>query len=52
MKSDGWKSVKGATARGNGGDHGWVFFSRECKAGESFAIRTEKYVSPILLLKD
>jgi hypothetical protein len=29
----------------------WLVFSRECKAGESFAYRTEKYAAPILLLK-
>ena len=33
------------------GHHVWWVFSRECKAGETFSYRTEKYFTPVLLAK-
>ena len=28
---------------------GWIVFARDCKAGESFAIRNHKYLAPFLI---
>lgn len=52
LESQGWKPVQVESARALNESHSWVFFSRDCKAGESFAIRTEKYASPLVLLKN
>jgi hypothetical protein len=41
LEQQGWKAV--ARARN------WVIFYRECRAGETFTIRTEKYNPPILI---
>ncbi len=48
----GWKLHPATSAQATNEPHSWVFFFRECKAGDSFVIRTEKYASPIILVKD
>ena len=48
---DGWTPVRSAQLPTTAEDTTWRVFSRPCKAGEHFAYRTEKYASPILLLK-
>jgi hypothetical protein len=52
LESQGWKPVEVEAARALNESHSWVFLTRDCKAGESFAIRTEKYASPLILLKN
>ena len=47
--ADGWREV-GRLERTPAEPHDWLLFWRDCKAGESFDLRTEKYQAPILIL--
>jgi hypothetical protein len=50
----GWKKYRALELKDSDeekGHHVWWVFSRECKAGESFSYRTEKYLTPILIAK-
>ena len=50
----GWKKHRALELKDSDeekGHHVWWVFSRECKAGESFSYRTEKYITPVLLAK-
>lgn len=49
LEEAGWREF--VEMEGVGGTPMWLVFARPCKAGESFAYRTEKYLAPILLLK-
>ena len=51
LKKAGWTHVPGVEITTTSGDMSWTIFSRQCKAGEEFAYRTEKYAPPILLVK-
>ena len=49
LEQDGWKEI--ASGLGDTGpDHSYLIFERYSLAGESFTLRTEKYVPPILLV--
>ncbi len=50
----GWKKHRALELKDSDeakGHHVWWVYSRECKAGESFSYRTEKYITPVLLAK-
>lgn len=49
MRTGGWKKEKAELASS---ECGWVVFSRSCRAGEAFNLRTAKYQGPILLVKE
>jgi hypothetical protein len=48
LRNGGWHKENAELASS---ECGWVIFSRNCKAGETFNLRTAKYQGPILLLK-
>lgn len=50
LEKQGWRLEKNSTASASRSGHTWVVFSRVCKAGETFAIRTEKYAAPFLII--
>ena len=52
-KRQGWKAVAelDETADDYGHEHEWVLYRRECKAGERYRLRTEKYCTPLLFFK-
>jgi hypothetical protein len=45
LEAEGWRAV--GTLEGD--KMKWVVFSRNCKAGERFTVRTEKYCAPIVI---
>jgi hypothetical protein len=51
LKKAGWTHVPGVEITTSASDMSWTIFSRQCKAGEEFTYRTEKYAPPILLEK-
>lgn len=52
MIRDGWKPlVKGGELVSDEVNYVWNVFVRECKAGEKFTLRTEKYCPPIVLIR-
>ena len=51
LKKAGWTHVPGQEITTTANDMSWTIFSRQCKAGEEFTYRTEKYAPPILLVK-
>jgi len=53
LVAEGWKEVGRLSSyfKTDGSSLEWIVFARSCRAGESFSIRTEKYVAPVLLLK-
>jgi hypothetical protein len=53
LEAQGWREIGKLDSRfkDNSNALGWVVFARDCKKGESFSYRTEKYVAPVLLLK-
>ena len=51
LEAQGWHVVDSARElKTTEEDHTWLAFSRQCKAGESFKYRTEKYLSPIVII--
>ncbi|MDB6117201.1 MAG: hypothetical protein JWO08_982, partial [Verrucomicrobiaceae bacterium] len=53
LEAQGWREVDaGGGLKSNEKDHQWVVFSRASKAGELFQYRTEKYLSPIVIIDD
>lgn len=50
LEQDGWKPIQFPQELKQATDYVWLVFSRGCKAGEELQYRTEKYVSPILLI--
>jgi beta-lactamase regulating signal transducer with metallopeptidase domain/Leucine-rich repeat (LRR) protein len=51
LEKQGWKEVGklvGEHTVRDGNRLAWIVFARDCKAGETFAIRTHKYQAPIL----
>jgi len=49
LQKDGWKREQRGEFPTT--DVTWLVFSRQCKAGEQFSYRTDKYAPPILLVK-
>ncbi|MEM7387016.1 MAG: hypothetical protein AAF514_18930 [Verrucomicrobiota bacterium] len=49
----GWKPITklSETADDFGHEHRWVLYQKECRAGESYRLRTEKYCKPLLFFK-
>lgn len=47
----GWKAVKGKSLISNETEPEWLVFAKTCKAGETFALRTDKYCAPLILIK-
>ena len=48
----GWKILKAKTNLiSDEAGYEWIVCAKECKAGESFALRTDKYCAPIVLTK-
>ena len=51
LEKNGWKRERGIELKDAQKDHVWWTFTRTCKSGEEFTFRTEKYISPMLLMK-
>ena len=51
LREKGWQKQQGVELDDNEPSYVWWVYSRQCKAGETFSYRTEKYVAPILLVK-
>ncbi len=51
LQRKGWKRLGKTALKATNEDSEWLVFSRECRAGEEFSVRTEKYAAPILLVK-
>ena len=56
LKSQGWRElfrIKSIYKPGqpNAEKMDWIVLERQCKRGESFSFRTEKYLAPVLLLR-
>lgn len=53
MKKNGWKEIAQLQAVHSNGNpeyrNTWYFYSRDCQAGETFALRNHKYQAPIVL---
>jgi RNA polymerase sigma factor (sigma-70 family) len=53
LEKQGWKETARLRTREREGQHqeaNWIVFERDCKAGESFAIRNHKYLAPFLIV--
>ena len=53
LEAEGWRETGKLDSywKENRSSQGWIVFARDCKNGESFSYRTEKYLAPVLLLK-
>ncbi len=51
LQQKGWHRERKLELKTSEQDHVWWIYSRTCTAGEEFNYRTEKYRSPILLVK-
>ena len=51
LHADGWHEV-GLLERTPVEGHDWLLFWRECQAGDSFDLRSEKYQAPIVILPE
>ena len=54
LESKGWRKVGrlGSYYKVGGSLQDWIVFARHCKKGESYSYRTEKYVAPVIMLKE
>ena len=51
MERQGWKPLKSGHLVSDERGYDWLVHARQCKAGESFTLRTTKYCAPIVLIK-
>ena len=51
LQSAGWKFIGNIFGTYGGPNERWEVFIRDCKAGETFRYRTEKYVAPIVIIQ-
>jgi len=52
LHEQGWHQLRAVELKTGANDYVWWVYSRTCKAGEAFSYRTEKFVAPILLVKE
>ncbi len=53
LEAEGWQYMEmPAELKATKESHAWRLYARQCKAGESFTYRTEKYLRPILVTRD